>query len=338
MVRIISALILAVTAACVSAQEPVKLVANPPDRHIVVPGDTLWGISGKFLQEPWRWPEVWRMNRDEIKNPHRIYPGDIIVLDTSSGSPRLKIAKPLKLSPQVHSEDNPQAIPSIPANAIEPFLSKPLVIEADGLESAPRIAASQEDRVFLGNGDTGFVSGIPDAQVIDWQVYRPGKPMKDPETKDVIGYEAYYLGNAKLVQPGSPAVIRIVTAKEEIARGDRLVPALPPNLTTYLPHKPEVTVDGRIIAIYGGVNEAGKLSIISINRGNRDGLELGHVLALFRKRASEGYNDNNRRISTELPEERYAVAFVFRTFERISYALIMESSKPIIVNDAVRNP
>lgn len=338
MVRIISALILAVTAVCVFAAEPIKLVDNPPDRHIVVPGDTLWGISGKFLKEPWRWPEIWRLNKDEIKNPHRIYPGDIVLLDLSAGTPRLRLAKPVKMSPKIYSDEIKSAIPSIPPNIIEPFISRPLVIEADGLDKAPRIVASQEDRVFLGNGDLGFVTNIPDASVVKWQVYRPGTPMKDPETGEVIGYEAYFVGNAELVQPGAPAVIRVIVAKEEIGRGDRLVASTQPTIISYVPHKPEQTVAARVMSIYGGLDEAGRFSVISINRGARDGLERGHVVALFRTRVSQGYDDSNRRVNTTIPEERYAIAFIFRTFERISYALVMETTKPVMVNDSVKNP
>ena len=337
MFRIISALLLAVTAACASA-DPIQLADNPPDRHVVVPGDTLWGIAGKFMKEPWRWPEIWRLNKSEIKNPHRIYPGDIVILDLSGGNPRLKIAKPLKVQPQVHAEALQKEIPSIPPNVIEPFISQPLIIEADGLDKAPRIVASQEDRVFLGNGDTGFVAGIEDTSVVKWQVYRPGKPLKDPENGEILGYEAFFLGNARLVQPGVPAVVRIQQAKEEIGRGDRLVPAGLPTLASYVPHKPDLPVDGRVMSIYGGVAEAGRHSVITINRGSNQGLEVGHVVSLHRSRSSQGYDDNGKRVTTTLPEERYALAFVFRTFERISYALVMEASKPVIVNDAVKNP
>ncbi len=338
MVRIISALILAVMATCSFAETPVRLVDNPPDRHIVVPGDTLWGISGKFLKEPWRWPEVWRMNREQIKNPHLIYPGDIVLLDDFRGSPRLRIAKPIKLQPKVYSEAIQKEIPSIPANIIEPFLSKPLIIQADEHASAPRIVATQEDRVFIGSGDTGFVSGIPDATVLNWHIYRPGKPLKDPDTLEIIGYEAYFLGSAKLVQPGEPAVLRITEAKEEIGRGDRLVPAPPANLIAYVPHRPEEPVSGKIISIYGGVSEAGKYSVVSLNRGKDAQLEIGHVLAVFRNRVSQGHNENGRRETTVIPEERYALAFVFRVFDRIAYALVVETSKPVIVGDSVRNP
>jgi hypothetical protein len=338
MVRIISALILAVTAACAFAAEPVRLVDNPPDRHIVVPGDTLWGISGKFLKEPWRWPEVWRMNRDQIKNPHLIYPGDIVLLDDFRGGPRLRVAKPMKLQPKVYSSAVPQEIPSIPSNVIAPFISKPLIIEPGEDAKTPVIVATQEDRVYIGNGDTGFVSGIPDIKIIDWHVYRPGKPLHDPDTLEVIGHEAYFLGSARLLQPGEPAVIRVTQAKEEIGRGDRLVPAPPANLITYAPHRPDQPVNAKVMSIYGGVNEGGKHSVISINRGRNAELEVGHVLALFRNRVSQGYDENNRRVTTSIPEERYALAFVFRVFDRVAYALVVETSRPVIVGDAAKNP
>jgi len=173
MVRIISALILAVTAVCASAAEPLQLVDNPPDRHVVVKGDTLWGISGKFLKEPWRWPEIWNMNRDQIKNPHLIYPGEVVFLDRSGSSPRLRIGKPVKggssggtvkLEPQIYSTPDQSAIPSIPPNLIEPFLSQPLVVEKDQLEGAPRIVAGPEYRTIMGAGDKGFAAGITDAR------------------------------------------------------------------------------------------------------------------------------------------------------------------------------
>ncbi len=338
MVRIISALILAVTAVCAFAAEPVRLVDNPPDRHIVVPGDTLWGISGKFLKEPWRWPEVWRMNREQIKNPHLIYPGDIVLLDDFRGSPRLRVAKPMKLQPKVYSTAVPQEIPSIPMNVIGPFLSKPLVIEPGQYANAPRIVATQEDRLYIGNDDTGFVSGISDAKVMDWHIYRPGKPFIDPDTQEVLGHEAYFLGGARLVQPGEPAVVRVIQAKEEIGRGDRLIPAPPANLISYAPHRPDQPVNGKVMSIYGGVDEGGKYSIVSINRGKNAELEIGHVLALFRNRVSQGFDEDNRRVSTPIPEERYALAVVFRVFDRVAYALVVETSKPVIVGDAARNP
>jgi LysM domain len=346
MVRIISALILAVTAVCASAAEPLKLVDNPPDRHVVVRGDTLWGISGKFLKEPWRWPEIWNMNREEIKNPHLIYPGQVVYLDRSGKTPRLRLGKPVKsgggtvkLQPHIYSDPVQQAIPSIPPNQIEPFLSQPLVVEQGELDSVPRIVAGPEYRGMMGNGDQAFATAIPDASVVRWNIFRPGKPLIDPETGATIGYEAFFLGNANLVQPGEPAALQITVAKEEIMRGDRLIPAPPVNIISYVPHRPDNQVAARVMTIYGGVNEGGRASIVSLNRGKNDGLEIGHVLALFRNRIASAIDqDTMRRVDTPIPEERYALVFVFRVFNGVSYALVLESSKPVTVGDYARNP
>ena len=340
MVRIISALILAVSATCAFATEPLTLVDNPPDRHIVVPGDTLWGISGKFLKQPWRWPEIWRMNKAEIKNPHLIYPGDIILLDYFGGSPRLKIAKPMnnRTQPKIYSEAVLQVIPSIPPNVIEPYISQPLIIEPGADDSLARIVATQENRVLLGNGDTAFVTGIPDASVEKWNVFRRGKPLKDPETGEVIAHEAFFLGNARLIKPGEPAVMRVTMAKEEMGRGDRLLPAPLPDIISYAPHRPEQEVSAKVMSIYGGVNEGGPGYVVSLNRGKNNGLEVGHVLALFRNQIATSQDEDGRRILTVIPEERYALAFVFRVFERVAYALVVESSKSVIIGDSARNP
>lgn len=344
MVRIISALILAVTAACASAAEPLELVDDPPDRHIVVRGDTLWGISGKFLKQPWRWPEIWGMNRDQIKNPHLIYPGDVILLDLSGDTPRLRQAKVIgsggngRLQPQVYSEAIDQVIPSIPPNIIEPFLSQPLILEPGAEVSGVVIVATAEDRMFVGSGDDAFVSGIPDASVEKWHLFRPGKPLKDPDSGEVIAHEAFFLGHARLLKPGEPATIRVVQAKEEVGRGDRLLPAPPPEIISYVPHRPDSEIAAKIVSIYGGVDEGGSQSVIALNRGRNDGLEIGHVLALFRNRVSVAVDTDGRRSSTPIPEERYALAFVFRTFDQIAYALVVESSKSVIVGDSARNP
>ncbi|OMG56142.1 peptidoglycan-binding protein [Azonexus hydrophilus] len=340
MVRIISALILAVTAACATAAEPLELVSNPPDRHIVVKGDTLWDISGKFLKKPWRWPEIWRMNKDQIKNPHLIYPGDIVWLDMSDGSPRLRLGKPVnnRIQPQAYATAIQQVIPSIPPNVIEPFISQPLIVEDGAEKSAARIVATQEDRVLLGSGDTAYVSGITDASVEKWHVFRPGKPLKDPETDAIVAYEAFFLGNAQLVRPGEPASLRITLAKEEIARGDWLRPAPPPTIMAYVPRQPEQEINARIMSIYGAVSEGGASSVITLNRGAANNVEVGHVLALYRKRTAVHLDDDIKRETTVIPDERYGLAFVFRTFENVAYALVIDASKSVLIGDLVRNP
>ncbi len=340
MVRIISALLLAATAAFATAAEPLELVSNPPDRHVVVKGDTLWGISGKFLQKPWRWPEIWRLNKDQIKNPHLIYPGDIVWLDLSDGTPRLRLGKPVvnRLQPQVHATPLGTSIPSIPPNAIEPFISQPLIIEQGADKKAARIVATQEDRVLLGSGDQAYVTGIPDASVEKWHVFRPGKALTDPETGQVLGHEAFFLGNAQLLRPGEPATLRITLAKEEIARGDWLLPAPPATILAYVPRQPEHQIKAQVMSIYGAVNEGGPSSVVSINRGSADGIERGHVIALYRKRVALHLDEDVKRETTEIPDERYGLAFVFRTFDHIAYALVVESSKSVLVGDGVRNP
>ncbi len=344
MVRIISALILAVTAVCASAADPLQLVENPPDRHVVVKGDTLWGISGKFLKQPWRWPEIWQMNKEQIKNPHLIYPGDVVMLDMSTGSPRLKLGKKVggggsgKLQPTVHSTPVQQVIPSIPPSAIEPFLSQPLIVEDSELNGGPRIVAMQEDRMLVGTGDIFYASGIPDVSVERWHIYRKGKALKDPDTGDILAHEAFFLGNARLVKPGEPAMLRISLSKEEIARGDRLVAAPEPQIISYVPHRPEQEVSAKVLSMYGGLREGGANSIIALNMGKKNGVEIGHVVALHRKRVSLDVDYDGNRNETPVPEERYGLAFVFRVFDGVCYALVVESSKSVIVGDVARNP
>ncbi|MFT3848593.1 MAG: LysM peptidoglycan-binding domain-containing protein [Propionivibrio sp.] len=344
MIRTLSALVLATaTTLCGAAERPVQLSDKAPVQHVVVPGDTLWGISAQFLKEPWRWPEIWRMNREQIKDPHWIYPGDVIVLERDeNGNPLLRVQKGRsgdgKLRPQVYSEKNMEAIPPIPPNVIDPFISQPLVIEANELDSAARIIATQQDRVFLGEGSVAYVDDA-DPKQEKWQVYRNGKPLYDPaDDTRILGYEAFYLGTATQTRPGQPATFEITSATQEIGRGDRLVPAIKPAMAHYVPHKPDASVDGRVVSIYGGVGSAGRGSIISLSLGNRNGLEIGHVLALERNRIVTERDENDQKINVQIPPERIGLVFIFRTFDYISYALVMQSEGTVEVNDFVRTP
>ena len=251
MVRIISALILAVTAVCASAAEPLQLVDNPPDRHVVVKGDTLWGISGKFLKEPWRWPEIWNMNREEIKNPHLIYPGRGRLSSTARARlPHLRLGKPLKSGTSGTVKLQPHDLFRARFNRrsrafrptiIEPFLSQPLVVEQGELDSVPRIVAGPEYRGMMGAMATR-PSPLPfaDASVDATGTFSARASRSSTRIPAIaIGYEAFFLGNASLVQPGEPAVLQITVAKEEIMRGDRLIPAPPDQYhVSYVPHRP----------------------------------------------------------------------------------------------------
>ena len=342
MLRIFLALLLAVFTsfsfgAPRGARSALKLAESAPERYVVVAGDTLWDISAKFLREPERWPEIWRMNRDQIKNPHRIYPGDTIVLERdANGDPFLRLEP--RLRPQIYSEPLREVIPPIPPNVIEPFIVTPVFVEENTLQSAPRIVATQQDRVFLGKGDMAYVEGA-DADQKHWQIFRNGRPLYDPEDPQrILGYEAFHLGSAMQTRPGTPATFEIDAAKQEIGNNDRLMPTVRPPLIDYVPHAPDQDVEGRIVSVYGGVGSGGRLSIVVINRGSGDGLEIGHVLALERNRVVTRRDENDRAEKIIIPAERSGSLFVFRVFERVAYALVVQSDSTIGVNDFVRTP
>ncbi|HYN53404.1 MAG TPA: LysM peptidoglycan-binding domain-containing protein [Methylotenera sp.] len=368
--HIITLLMFCCISLSIHAQE-VALKNNHPDRHVVVKGDTLWGISGKFLKDPWQWPKVWQLNRAQIKNPHLIYPGDVIVLDMSSGSPQLRLLREtVTLQPGVVIEPlEKTAISTISLNVIAPFLNQPLVIEKDQLATSPRIIAGQDNRVVLSPGTRIYINKIEEGDGINWFVYRPGGELVDPDTKEVLGTEATYLGDAAITKYGEPASADIVKAKEEIFARDRLVPTNDIVETSFVPHAPDAEITGRIINIYGGVAEAGPESIVSISRGSADGIEVGHVLAINRygrvikdpespkgketsftsklkglfKKDSEKLATKNGELILEpgmvkLPDERIGLLMVFRVFDRVSYALVMQASQPINKLDSVNTP
>jgi hypothetical protein len=320
---------------------------NPPEKHVVVKGDTLWGIAGRFLKEPWRWPEIWNLNREQIKNPHLIYPGDIIQLVMTNGSPRLQIngkqsseLETVRLSPHIRSEAmEAQAIPSISPAIITPFLARPLLVDQSALESAPRILRTEEGRVMVGVGETAYVRGLNQEQGVFWNVYRPGRMLVDPETRESLGQEAEYLGKAKVVRFGDPATIEVTRSVLEIYANDRLIPETEAPINAYVPHAPDFDVAGKIVSIYGGAAEAGQNAVITINKGERDGMEIGHVLAIYRSGANVPVTTaNGDKASLKLPDERSGLLFVFRTFDKLSYALVVQTSRPVHALDAVRTP
>lgn len=332
------------TAPAAMSAAALELANGAPDRYIVVPGDTLWGIALKFLKQPYRWPEVWRLNQEQISNPQRIYPGQVVILDRKQDKPgeppQLTIAEAVttvKAGPRIYSERNGQEIPSIPQQAIEPFLSEPLVAEAGQFDSSPRIIATQEDRVYLGKGDRAYVTGANGKAKL-WQIYRPGKALVDPESQETLGYEAFYLGSARLVREGDPATFEVMSSRREIGRGDRLLPAPRLDVISYVPHAPGKSVRGRIVSVYGGVGQAGRDSIVTVSRGKRDGLEIGHVLALSRAGAEVTDRQDGETKVYRLPDERYGLVFVFRVFDRVSYALVMSVSRTVEIGDVVANP
>jgi hypothetical protein len=360
-------LLLSLTGTAWAAASEPALDPNAPDRYIVVPGDTLWGISGRFLRDPWRWPQLFEMNKDQIKNPHRIYPGDVIVLDRQSGRARIVAGTPtVVLTPKARAEAREaDAIPSIPPAAIEPFLTQPLVIDQATLDGAPRIVATQENRMVVGAGSQAYARGLNGNPDQFWQVFRPGEPLVDPDTREPLGYEAVYLGDARVTRPGEVAIVEIVKSNQEMYIGDRMFPAPKPSFVSYIPRAPEKPIKGRIISAYGGLAEVGTNSVVTLNRGARDGVEVGTVLAVFRSPESasnirystepisgfrntplwgrQGPTGTDDTIQSPLPETnlppvRHGLLFVFRTFEKVSYALVMQANSTINVLDHVENP
>ena len=326
----------------------VELAKDAPDSYVVVKGDTLWDISGRFLAKPWRWPEIWELNREQIKDPHWIYPGDVIYLDRSGSSPRLRLGSrfgggdlpTVKLTPQVRSEElKRDAITTVKLSAVAQFLNRPLVVDDKAMAENPRIIATQEGRVYLGAGDRAYVRGIPkDSKTTDWHVYRAAKPLLDPDTRKPIAYEALFVGSAHLTRPGDPATLRIDAANEEVGIGDRLMPAVRSDALNYVPHAPEKEVRARIVSVHHGVSQVGRNSVVAINAGSEQGVDPGTVLTILELGRTVVDRGDKDKPSIKLPDEPIGQLVVFRTFDKISYALVVQASKAITLGDVVANP
>ncbi|HEX5339167.1 MAG TPA: LysM peptidoglycan-binding domain-containing protein [Gallionella sp.] len=317
-----------------------EIRSDAPDRHIVVKGDTLWDISAMFFKDPWKWPYIWGMNKESIKDPHWIYPGEVIVLDRTTGTLRVGEAavadrNVVKLSPKAREGySDHDVIPSIPARVIEPFLNQPLVVDEKTLSGAPTLVALHEGRVILGTDDIGYAKGLTAAQGNRWQIYRPGKTFVDPDTNEILGREAIYLGDAEVKEFGNVSTVAVTKAVLEINQGDHLVAPSNDVSGNYLPRAPETNISARVISVYGGVSQAGQNTVVTLNKGGRDGLQSGHVLALYSK--GKNIKDGDKTIA--LPDERYGLLFVFRVFDKVSYALVMQTRLPVQLLDRAQTP
>jgi nucleoid-associated protein YgaU len=349
-----------------------ELAPDAPDNYTVKSGDTLWAISGLFLKSAWRWPELWGMNLTDIKNPHRIYPGQKLVLERKDGRATLRTAatpadapptETIRVSPRTRYEPmDSGALPAIKAHLIEPFLAEPVIVDAAGLDNAPRIVAALDGRVLLTRGDRAYARGQTGTPLLDapgrqqeFRIFRTAVPLRDPSSGEVLGYEAQYVGKAVLARSEStlstrnkdgteatevvPATIDIVAAKEEMRVGDRLLPEPPRELLSYAPRAPSSPVDARIVSVYGSaVVNAAQNQVVTINKGSKDGIERGHVLAIqkFGERLVDKTDPN--RAQMKLPDERNGLLMVFRTFDRLSYALVLDIVDGVQVGDRLINP
>ena len=351
-----------------------ELTPNAPDSYTVKRGDTLWAISGLFLKGPWRWPELWGMNLQDIRNPHRIYPGQQLYLEKSGDRALLRMRagaadaplETVRVSPRTRYESlADSSIPTLAPNLIEPFLAEPLIVDALTFANAPRIVATQEGRVLLSRGDRAYARGesatggkaLSDAkgQPLDYRVFRNATPLKDPTTQAILGYEAQYLGKAELIRSESvtqiidkdgkpvkeivPATIDIVAAKEEMRVGDRLLPEPPRELVSYIPRAPTTRIEGQIVSVYGSaVTYAAENQVVVVNRGSKDGLERGHVMAIRKDGQRLKDSTEDAKPEMKLPNERNGLLMVFRTFESLSYALVLQVTDGVKVGDHFANP
>lgn len=346
--RTVLGLFLAVAATAVFAAggtDKVQVADNAPDSYVVKKGDTLWAISGMFLKQPWRWPEVWKMNQEQIHNPHLIYPGQVVVLDRNG--PSLSIGRSVsggleKLSPQVYSKDAGSPIASVSLDAIRAFLTEPLVSETDDSPNLPTVVAIQEERVLAGGlGDTIYAKNLLPG-VESWHVYRRGKALVNPTNpKDVLGFEAQYVATAQVTIGASgdkAAELRVTKSKHEVVSSDRLQPEGKSELLAIPPHSPTNEVTGAVVSIQDGVATAGRNSVIAVSAGRDKGIEPGHVLALIRNNGSAIYRGDDKAETINLPDSRVGLLYVFRVFNRVAYGLIVEASGPLKVGDKVTNP
>jgi len=319
-----------------------ELNPNHPDRYTVVKGDTLWDISERFLKSPWLWPEVWHAN-PQIANPHLIYPGDVIGLIYINGQPRLTTLKAgpnngvVKLSPKIRSTPISTAIPTIPLDAISSFLSQNRIVQPEEMEAAPYVLIGKEQHLITGAGDTVFARGQTQGEE-KLAVYRSGDTYVDPDTNEFLGLEAKSIatGAVKAVD-GEVISLDILRSSEELRQGDRLLPTEDRVInSTFTPSKPEGDVRGQMIAVDSGVGNIGQYNVVVINRGEREGVKEGNVFAIYKNGGI--VRDPYTREKIELPSERAGLLMVFRVFEKLSYGLILQATRPLAVMDEVRTP
>ena len=345
-----------------------ELTANAPAQYTVKRGDTLWAISGMYLRQPWRWPDLWGMNLSSIANPHLIYPGQVLYLVRSNGYARLSTTAPngdpgvIRLSPQTRESSlNDLALPTLPPHLIEPFLAEPLVVDSQALTQAPRIIATQDKRVLMAKGDRAYVRNSGGAvistgknQPSSYRIFRDATALKDPVTAEVLGYEAKYLGSAVVIrgetvlesadnQPAqtSPGTVDITRSKNEIRAGDRLLPSPEPQYLSYVPHAPAQSIEGAaVVSIYGDSagHNAAQNQVIAINKGAQDGMDIGTVLELVSKGNVIVDKTSPARDTVKLPDEANGYAMIFKVFDRVSYALITTAQRGVNVGDGLHSP
>jgi len=333
----------------IALAESVTLAPNHPQRYTVVKGDTLWDIASRFLNSPWEWPKIWKVN-PQIKDPHWIYPGDVIMLEYVNGQPQLTLQRghgprgTERLQPQIRSTPIEQAIPTIPYDKVRQFLTSPKVVSKDEIKNSPYILSLGNNRLVGGSDDTLYVRGIeamPSGEYPrSFTVFREDAQLVDPETKEKLGYNALYVADAHLEKGGDPATLVVDRSVREVILGDRLLPISEEQLALDFHPKPAPQgTRGHIIKVLDGVSQIGQYNLVVIDRGLKDGLERGHVLRIWRH--GQKMRDWVKKTSSEwvtLPDEKAGLLMIFRSFDRVSYGIVMKANQAIHINDLVTNP
>ena len=336
--------------------EPVQTIVYEPEHpetYIVQEGDTLWDISSVFLRDPWYWPEIWFKN-PQIENPHLIYPGDILAIIYVGGQRRVQLLSRgegvtgtaggltvVKVTPRVRSRPIDASIPSIPIESIRHLLQRPVVIDEDTLNKSAYVLASLDDHLINSINDKLYVRKLDTSTGNGrYQIYRPSRPIYDPITNELLGYEALYVGESKLLLRGDPASIRVTNSEREILRDDRVMPMDNSNFERdFFPKPPSTEMSGEIVALLDAISQTGLYQTIAINLGHRDGLETGNILRIRRKgEVVQDKVEPDPRFRVKLPDEEVGMAMIIRSYEKMSYALIMEANTPISLRDYVETP
>jgi hypothetical protein len=324
------------------------LNASAPMSYTVKRGDTLWGIAGMFLKDPWLWPEIWYVN-PQVENPHRIYPGDMLRLAYGAdGKAQLQLVRGpgTRLSPLLRSEPLEGAILTIPFAAIGSFLARPSMLSREEVEAAPYVQEIRDSHIVAGVGHDVYVKKLKAGVGERFNVIHVGDPLKDPDSHRSYGYLGVYAGTVQVSRTGDPATATLVESGRETLRGDVLVPSSGATVLELRPHAPSGSVTGQIMAVVNGVLLASNYQVVALNRGTGDGVEPGHVLRALK--VGQVIRDQCARIagagtcrhirSDELPTERISNLLVFKTYERMSFALVLDETSAIHVGDEFANP
>lgn len=318
--------------------KPVPLADGHPNEYVVQVGDTLWDIAATFLKDPWFWPEIWYVNPD-IENPHLIYPGDVLGLIYIDGQARITNvrASTYRMSPQARVTPLSEAVSSIPYEDVAAFLSSGVVLEKGQADSLPYLLDTRGDHLIASAGNEIYVRGIDgDVPSTRYNIVHVGEAMIDPDDNRLIGYHGIMIGEGSLRRTGDPATVALTSSKQEATIGDRLLPASVDVPLNFFPRAPSSNIEGRIIHVVGGVTQIGQYQVVVMNRGSGNGLSVGDVLSVFQ--AGKVVKDRIAGGEVQLPDEQAGTVMVFKTYDRISYGLVMEATQAIHIHDMVRNP